>query len=273
MPPNSIGATARRERRPLVVATRLADGSRRTFCRASDAPPEIAEAMRSGVSRVVGEADARLHACAGGPRHPHRRDARRAGARRPRAARRLQGLGRRSTLRVRDRGPLRGRRAPRRVAGGLARPARARPHTAVVALTHVAHIDDEALSLALRSDCFYIGALGSGARTRGGWSGSRPRVSTKPPWRASRARRPRHRCAGAGGDRGLDPRRDRQDAPRSLRWPASARCCSPPALRRFGAGKLLAELGGRPLVAHAADALLATGSTRSSSSPGATASR
>ena len=38
-------------------------------------------------------------------------------------------------------------------------------HTAVVALTHVAHIDDEALSLALRSDCFYIGALGS-RRTR-----------------------------------------------------------------------------------------------------------
>ena len=35
------------------------------------------------------------------------------------------------------------------------------PFTAVVALTHVAHIDDEALALALRSDCFYIGALGS----------------------------------------------------------------------------------------------------------------
>ena len=33
--------------------------------------------------------------------------------------------------------------------------------TAVVALTHAAHIDDEALSVALRSDCLYIGALGS----------------------------------------------------------------------------------------------------------------
>jgi xanthine dehydrogenase accessory factor len=33
--------------------------------------------------------------------------------------------------------------------------------TAVVALTHAAHIDDEALTTALRSDCFYIGALGS----------------------------------------------------------------------------------------------------------------
>jgi xanthine dehydrogenase accessory factor len=33
--------------------------------------------------------------------------------------------------------------------------------TAVVALTHAVHIDDEALSAALRSDCLYIGALGS----------------------------------------------------------------------------------------------------------------
>ncbi|MEZ5827152.1 MAG: XdhC family protein [Hyphomicrobiales bacterium] len=33
--------------------------------------------------------------------------------------------------------------------------------TAVVALTHAAHLDDEALTTALRSDCFYVGALGS----------------------------------------------------------------------------------------------------------------
>ena len=35
------------------------------------------------------------------------------------------------------------------------------PRTAVVALTHAAHLDDEALSGAMRSDCLYIGALGS----------------------------------------------------------------------------------------------------------------
>jgi xanthine dehydrogenase accessory factor len=35
--------------------------------------------------------------------------------------------------------------------------------TAVVALTHAAHIDDEALTAALRSPCMYIGALGSRA--------------------------------------------------------------------------------------------------------------
>ena len=34
-------------------------------------------------------------------------------------------------------------------------------YTAVVALAHVGHIDDEALKLALRSNCFYVGALGS----------------------------------------------------------------------------------------------------------------
>jgi xanthine dehydrogenase accessory factor len=33
--------------------------------------------------------------------------------------------------------------------------------TAVVALTHAAHLDDEAVIQALRSDCLYIGALGS----------------------------------------------------------------------------------------------------------------
>jgi len=35
------------------------------------------------------------------------------------------------------------------------------PRTAVVALTHAAAIDDEALTEALRSHCLYIGALGS----------------------------------------------------------------------------------------------------------------
>ena len=35
------------------------------------------------------------------------------------------------------------------------------PYTAVVALAHVGHIDDEALKLAVRSPCLYIGALGS----------------------------------------------------------------------------------------------------------------
>lgn len=35
------------------------------------------------------------------------------------------------------------------------------PYTAVVALAHVGHIDDEALKLAVRSPCVYVGALGS----------------------------------------------------------------------------------------------------------------
>ncbi len=35
------------------------------------------------------------------------------------------------------------------------------PFTAVVALAHVGHIDDEALQLALKTECLYVGALGS----------------------------------------------------------------------------------------------------------------
>ena len=35
------------------------------------------------------------------------------------------------------------------------------PYTAVVALSHVGHIDDEALKLAVKSPCIYVGALGS----------------------------------------------------------------------------------------------------------------
>jgi xanthine dehydrogenase accessory factor len=35
------------------------------------------------------------------------------------------------------------------------------PYSAVVALAHVGQIDDQALKIALRSDCFYVGALGS----------------------------------------------------------------------------------------------------------------
>lgn len=35
------------------------------------------------------------------------------------------------------------------------------PYTAVIALAHVAHLDDEALKVALKHECLYIGALGS----------------------------------------------------------------------------------------------------------------
>jgi xanthine dehydrogenase accessory factor len=35
------------------------------------------------------------------------------------------------------------------------------PYTAVATLSHVGHIDDEALKLAVKSPCFYVGALGS----------------------------------------------------------------------------------------------------------------
>ncbi|MEL6872362.1 MAG: XdhC family protein [Pseudomonadota bacterium] len=34
-------------------------------------------------------------------------------------------------------------------------------YTALVVVAHVSHIDDEALKIGLRSDCLYVGALGS----------------------------------------------------------------------------------------------------------------
>ena len=60
------------------------------------------------------------------------------------------------------------------------------PYTAVVALAHVGHIDDEALKLAVQSDCLYIGALGSAATMPSAWSVSRRRVSPMPRLPASR---------------------------------------------------------------------------------------
>jgi xanthine dehydrogenase accessory factor len=156
--------TARRERRALVVATRLADGSRRTFGRASDAPPEIAEALQSGVSRVVGEADARVFLHARAPVvHVILIGATHAGQVLADLARRVgyrvSVVDPRSAFATADRFADVERHAawPEASLESLGLDA----HTAVVALTHVAHIDDEALSLALRSDCFYIGALGS----------------------------------------------------------------------------------------------------------------
>ena len=43
------------------------------------------------------------------------------------------------------------------------------PRTAVAALTHDPKIDDPALQLALKSSCFYIGALGSGKTQAARW--------------------------------------------------------------------------------------------------------
>ena len=86
------------------------------------------------------------------------------------------------------------------------------PYTAVVALAHVGHIDDEALKLAMRSDCFYIGALGSrrnhAKRTQrlkdAGFSETRSRASTRRSASTS-ARRARRRSPSPSWPRWCSP--------------------------------------------------------------------
>jgi xanthine dehydrogenase accessory factor len=57
--------------------------------------------------------------------------------------------------------------------------------TAVVALTHAAALDDEALSAALRSDCLYIGALAPRRHTPSVWNVFVPQASAIRSLRAS----------------------------------------------------------------------------------------
>jgi xanthine dehydrogenase accessory factor len=90
--------------------------------------------------------------------------------------------------------------------------------TAVVALTHAAHINDEALGTALRSPCLYVRALGS-RRMPSASSGWRPRASTRP---ISAASGRRSDSQSAPGDR---PRSPFRSWPRSLRSSAELVDC------------------------------------------------
>ena len=96
--------------------------------------------------------------------------------------------------------------------------------TAVVTMTHDPKIDDPALAAALRTDAFYVGALGSRKtqaarreRLRGqGFSEAR-RLADR------RAGGAVHRIGLARGDRGLDPGPDGGPAPRAARATGRAR--------------------------------------------------
>ena len=128
-------------------------------------PADVAACLASGESRLIETADGpafvHAHVPAGARRH-RRRDPHRAGAVRHRAPRRLRRH--RSSIRARRSSPRSASAATPALADWPAESLAALEldaRTAVVALTHAAHIDDEALTTALRSDCFYIGALGS----------------------------------------------------------------------------------------------------------------
>ena len=142
--------------------------------------------------------------------------------------------------------------------------------TAIAVLTHDPKLDDPALVLALRSDAGYIGAMGS----RRAQAKRRDRLVAKgideaeldPHLGADRAR---PRRADRRGDRAVDHGRDRRHAPRPRRRPAGALQRAHPRSRvrvgglilaagegrRFGGAKQLAEVRGRPLLAHAVAAM------------------
>ena len=82
--------------------------------------------------------------------------------------------------------------------------------TAVVALTHDPKLDDPGLDVALRSEAFYIAALGSRrhacgpARAAAGAGPRRGGDRWRDPWPGG----PRHRCGEPGRDRDLGHGRD-----------------------------------------------------------------
>lgn len=156
---------ARTAREALVVRHDLASGARQVFARdQADAPDDIARRFVSGQSGIEAETASKTfaHALLPPPRivvigATHMAQV---------LAELVRHMG--YDLIVVD--PRSGFAAPARFPGVKlvtdwpqdALPALGLdPYTAIAALSHVGHIDDEALKLAVKAGCFYIGALGS----------------------------------------------------------------------------------------------------------------
>ncbi|MFV0297041.1 MAG: XdhC family protein [Hyphomicrobiaceae bacterium] len=156
---------AQQQRRGLVIETRLDDGSKRIFTREDEGvPDDIANRFNTAKSglKSTPEGDVFLHALVPparilvvGASH---------------IGQVLAEIARLSGYEVQVIDPRSAFASPDRFPGitlhaewpqdvlpkiGLD------PYTAVVALAHVGHIDDEALKLGLTADCLYVGALGS----------------------------------------------------------------------------------------------------------------
>lgn len=156
-------AAARRERRPIAVVTNLATGAR-NIATGMDASPEAAAYLESGESRLIETPEGRLFVHALTP--PVRILI--AGA--THVGQILGGLARQvgyDVAVIDPRGAFASaeRFGATELVAGWPEPSLAAvgidARTAVVAVTHASHIDDEALTAALRSPCLYIGALGS----------------------------------------------------------------------------------------------------------------
>lgn len=155
---------ARAERRGLAVVTNVATGARSVVEEGASLPPEAASCLASGKSLLIetSEGGEFIHAIV----PPIRLVI--AGA--THVGQVLAGLAETIGYEVVVVDPRAAFATEERFAGTptvAAWPEMSLPalgldaRTAVVALTHAAHIDDEALAMALRSPCLYIGALGS----------------------------------------------------------------------------------------------------------------
>ena len=155
---------ARRARAPIAMVINVASGARQVFGDAVSVPAEVAACLAAGESRLIETAD--------GPAfvHAHVPAVRVVIAGATHTAQVLSDIARHVGYDVTVVDPRQAFLTAERFGSTPALadwPAESLAalgldaRTAVVALTHSAHIDDEALTMALRSDCFYIGALGS----------------------------------------------------------------------------------------------------------------
>jgi xanthine dehydrogenase accessory factor len=159
-------ALAAGERRQgLIVRTNLTSGRKELLTGESPGlPPALAQRLRSGESRLEETTDGKVFTQALLP------PARIVVVGATHIAQILCSIARQAGYEIRVVDPRTAFASPARFPGvsvSTEWPEAALPaigldaYTAVVVLAHVAHIDDEALKVALRQDCLYIGALGS----------------------------------------------------------------------------------------------------------------
>ena len=155
---------ARRDRRLITVATDVATGARRLLDIGKDALPEFAADLPAGTNRLCETPDGTVFVQSLAP------SVRVVIAGATNIGQVLAGLARQvgyDVVVVDPRAAFLTEERFGTTAGHIDWPEASLAElgldvrTAVVALTHASHIDDEALSAALRSPCLYVGALGS----------------------------------------------------------------------------------------------------------------
>jgi xanthine dehydrogenase accessory factor len=155
---------ARRTRETVVATTRIADGKRQLYKSDDDVPPEVANHLASGLIGLIDRPDGEvfvqplvppLRIIVAGATHIGQVFAELA----RQVGYSVTVVDPRSAFATKERFGAAAAMAewPEASFDKLGLDVR----TAVVALTHASHIDDEALTAALRSPCLYIGALGS----------------------------------------------------------------------------------------------------------------